>query len=73
MRAVSGALGRTAQGLLLRRMFDAAVATAQPAACVPPHVPDPSELFGKTLPGEVAQAERDMTMALVAPTRSRPS
>jgi glycerate 2-kinase len=26
---------------LLRRMFDAAIASAQPAACVPPHLPDP--------------------------------
>jgi glycerate 2-kinase len=26
---------------LLRRMFDAAVASAQPSRCVPPHLPDP--------------------------------
>ena len=26
--------------LLLRRMFDAAIASAQPALCVPPHLPD---------------------------------
>ncbi|MBU6437820.1 MAG: DUF4147 domain-containing protein, partial [Betaproteobacteria bacterium] len=26
---------------LLRRMFDAAVASAQPALCVPPHLPEP--------------------------------
>ena len=26
---------------LLRRMFDAAIASAQPAVCVPPHLPDP--------------------------------
>jgi glycerate 2-kinase len=26
---------------LLRRMFDAAIASAQPALCVPPHLPDP--------------------------------
>src|SRR4029077_12832523 len=26
---------------LLRRMFDAAIACAQPAVCVPPHLPDP--------------------------------
>ena len=25
---------------LLRRMFDAAIASAQPALCVPPHLPD---------------------------------
>ena len=29
---------------LLRRMFDAAVASAQPARCVPPHLPRPDEL-----------------------------
>ena len=26
---------------LLRRMFDAAIASAQPALCVPPHLPEP--------------------------------
>jgi glycerate 2-kinase len=29
---------------LLRRLFDAAVASAQPAVCVPPHVPTPEEV-----------------------------
>ena len=29
---------------LLRRMFDAAIASAQPALCVPPHLPSRSEL-----------------------------
>ncbi|WP_180682091.1 glycerate kinase type-2 family protein [Tepidicella baoligensis] len=29
---------------LLRRLFDAAVASAQPALCVPPHLPSPQEL-----------------------------
>ena len=32
---------------LLRRLFDAAIASAQPALCVPPHLPPPPE--GKTL------------------------
>jgi glycerate 2-kinase len=27
--------------VLLRRMFDAAIASAQPAICIPPHLPDP--------------------------------
>jgi len=35
---------QTAQAALLRRMFDAAVASAQPALCVPPHLPSPDEL-----------------------------
>ena len=29
---------------LLRRLFDAAVASAQPALCIPPHMPSPDEL-----------------------------
>ncbi len=29
---------------LLRRMFDAAIASAQPARCIPPHLPTPSSL-----------------------------
>ncbi len=29
---------------LLRRMFDAAIASAQPALCIPPHLPDPKTL-----------------------------
>jgi hydroxypyruvate reductase len=34
----------TGETALLRRMFDAAVASAQPARCVPPHLPKPYEL-----------------------------
>jgi len=34
----------TAPSTLLRQMFDAAVASAQPALCVPPHLPNPAEL-----------------------------
>lgn len=34
----------TPQQHLLRRMFDAAIASAQPALCVPPHLPSPSSL-----------------------------
>jgi hydroxypyruvate reductase len=33
-----------AQQALLRRMFDAAIASAQPALCVPPHLPSPADL-----------------------------
>lgn len=33
-----------APAALLRRMFDAAIASAQPALCVPPHLPKPQEL-----------------------------
>ena len=34
------------QQALLRRMFDAAIASAQPALCIPAHLPDPQS-FGK--------------------------
>ncbi|MBK7617395.1 MAG: glycerate kinase [Burkholderiales bacterium] len=34
---------------LLRRMFDAAIASAQPALCVPPHLPTPESLRGGRL------------------------
>ena len=35
---------KTSAQALLRRMFDAAVASAQPAHCVPPHLPTPQSL-----------------------------
>ena len=34
---------------MLRRMFDAAIASAQPSRCVPPHLPSPDELRGGRL------------------------
>ncbi|MEZ5606436.1 MAG: glycerate kinase [Burkholderiaceae bacterium] len=34
---------------LLRRMFDVAVASAQPALCIPPHLPTPEQLGGGRL------------------------
>src|SRR6266404_4730211 len=40
MRAVLQQSYPDAQALL-RRMFDAAIASAQPAVCIPPHLPDP--------------------------------
>ncbi len=39
----------SAPAALLRRMFDAAVASAQPALYVPPHLPQPQELQGGRL------------------------
>jgi len=38
---MSGAAPATTPPALLRRMFDAAIASAQPALCVPPHLPQP--------------------------------
>lgn len=37
-------MSSAAPAALLRRMFDAAVASAQPALCVPPHLPRPEDL-----------------------------
>ncbi len=39
---MSDAAARSAPRELLRRMFDAAIASAQPALCVPPHLPAPA-------------------------------
>jgi glycerate 2-kinase len=38
---MSGAAAHPAPRALLRQMFDAAIASAQPALCIPPHLPDP--------------------------------
>lgn len=34
----------TAHAVLLRQLFDAAIASAQPSVCLPPHLPTPQEL-----------------------------
>ncbi|HXC09993.1 MAG TPA: glycerate kinase [Steroidobacteraceae bacterium] len=38
---MSGGAAHLAPRVLLRQMFDAAIASAQPALCIPPHLPDP--------------------------------
>ena len=38
---MSGAAAHPSPRALLRQMFDAAIASAQPALCIPPHLPDP--------------------------------
>ncbi len=38
---MSNAAARPSPRALLRRMFDAAIASAQPSLCVPPHLPSP--------------------------------
>jgi glycerate 2-kinase len=38
---MSGAAADLEPRALLRQMFDAAIASAQPALCIPPHLPDP--------------------------------
>ncbi len=48
--------------LLLRRMFDAAVASAQPALCLPPHLPEPPR--GRTIVIGAGKASAAMARAL---------
>ena len=47
---------------LLRAMFDAAVAAAQPAICLPPHLPDPPR--GRTLVIGAGKASAEMARVL---------
>ena len=47
---------------LLRRMFDAAVAAAQPALCLPPHLPQPPK--GRTIVIGAGKASAAMARAL---------
>jgi hydroxypyruvate reductase len=46
---------------LLRRMFDAAIASAQPARCLPPHLPDPPG--GRTIVVGAGKASAAMARA----------
>jgi hydroxypyruvate reductase len=46
---------------LLRRMFDAAIAAAQPARCLPPHLPDPPK--GRTIVIGAGKASAAMAKA----------
>src|SRR3982750_394662 len=47
---------------LLRRMFDAAIAAAQPALCLPPHLPAPPR--GRTIVIGAGKASAAMAQAL---------
>src|SRR4051812_48512456 len=47
---------------LLRQMFDAAIASAQPALCLPPHLPEPPR--GRTLVIGAGKASAAMARAL---------
>jgi len=49
---------------LLRRLFDAAVAAAQPALCLPPHLPPPPK--GRTIVIGAGKASAAMALALEA-------
>lgn len=49
---------------LLRRLFDAAIEAAQPAYCVPPHLPDPREIRGRLLVIGAGKASAEMALAV---------
>ncbi len=49
---------------LLRRLFDAAIATAQPAHCLPPHLPDPRAIRGRLLVIGAGKASAEMALAV---------
>jgi len=49
---------------LLRRLFDAAIAAAQPARCLPPHLPAPPAPGGRTIVIGAGKASAAMARAL---------
>lgn len=51
-------------GALLRRLFDAAIASAQPALCVPPHLPDPATVRGRLVVIGAGKASAAMAQAV---------
>ncbi len=50
--------------ILLRKMFDAAIAAAQPALCLPAHLPDPASVKGRTIVIGAGKASAAMAKAL---------
>jgi hydroxypyruvate reductase len=48
----------------LRRLFDAAIAAAQPAHCLPPHLPDPRAIRGRLLVIGAGKASAEMALAV---------
>ena len=52
---------------LLKKMFDAAVASAQPALCIPPHLPSPASLgAGRLIVNGAGKASAAMAQAVEA-------
>ena len=49
---------------LLRQLFDAAVTSAQPALCVPPHLPDPARVRGRLIVIGAGKASAAMAQAV---------
>jgi len=59
---------------LLRQLFDAAVASAQPAVCVPPHVPTPDEVgAGRLVVIGAGKASAAMAQAVEAHWQGDPN
>ena len=48
----------------LRRLFDAAIASAQPALCIPPHLPDPATVRGRLVVIGAGKASAAMAQAV---------
>ncbi len=51
-------------GVLLRAMFDAAIAAAQPTLCLPAYLPDPASVKGRTIIIGAGKASAAMARAL---------
>lgn len=62
--AVSTAQAAAAPVALMRRMFDAAVASAQPATCIPPQLPPPHSVRGRLLVLGAGKAAAAMAQAV---------
>ncbi len=52
------------EGALMRAMFDAAIASAQPALCVPPHLPRPEDVKGRLVILGAGKASAAMARAV---------
>ena len=49
---------------ILRDLFDAAIASAQPAVAVPPHLPDPAQIKGRLVVVGAGKASAAMARAV---------
>jgi len=49
---------------LMREMFEAAIASAQPARCVPAHLPNPAEVRGRLIVVGAGKASAAMARAV---------
>ncbi|MFM7025133.1 MAG: DUF4147 domain-containing protein, partial [Limnohabitans sp.] len=49
---------------IMREMFEAAIASAQPQLCVPPHLPSPAEVKGRLIVIGAGKASAAMARAV---------